>query len=91
MGRKQKDWIERILDDINQKSKLFNPKELLKGNRIEEERFMNDCKYQYIQKHDDARQLYKHKKKLGTDAILDSNPRTKSSAVHLLLYKQMLQ
>ena len=48
MGKKNRDWIERIIEDISMKSKLFNPKEGLKGNRIEEERFMNDCKYQYI-------------------------------------------
>ena len=35
--------------------------------------------------------MFKQKKQLGIDALLDTNPRTKSSAVHLLLYKQMLQ
>lgn len=59
MTRKNKDWISRVIDDIQLKSKIFNPKANMHGNRMEEDRFLNDCRYQYISKHEEARQVYK--------------------------------
>jgi hypothetical protein len=86
-----KDWINRILSDMSLKSKIFNPKLHLKGNRIEEDKFLNECRYQYIQKHENEREAYKAKKAKGLNAFMDENPKVRSSAVHLMLYKKMLK
>lgn len=62
----------------------------MKGNRIEEDKFLNECRYQYIQKHDLEREVYRAKKTKGLKALLDENPQVRSSAVHLMLYKHLL-
>lgn len=49
--KKNKDWITRVIDDIKVNSKLIN-NQSSKHNRIEDDRFMNECRYQYIQKHE---------------------------------------
>ena len=43
----EKDWITRQIDSINLGSKVYYPKKHLKGNKNEEDRFLNDLKYQY--------------------------------------------
>lgn len=72
------------------KPTIFNPKQHMKGNRIEEDKFLNECRYQYIEKHELEREEYRVKKTKGLKALLDENPQVRSSAVHLMLYKHML-
>lgn len=90
MNRKNKDWITRVIDDIKVNSKLVNNNQTAKNNRIEDDRFMNECRYQYIQKHEQERDAFKNVKAKGVQEILNQNPRSKSSAVYLMLYKKML-
>ena len=65
MSRGQKEWVDKIIDGININSKIFNPKLFKKGNRKEEDKFLNDVKYQYIVKNEEAKRKFRFQKEAG--------------------------
>lgn len=52
---------------------------------------MNDCKYQYITKHEEERKKFKAKRAQGFNKEEPDDPRLKKSAAFLMLYKKGLE
>jgi hypothetical protein len=90
MSRGQKEWVDKIIDGININSKIFNPKLFKKGNRKEEDKFLNDVKYQYIVKNEEAKRKFRIQKEAGLNEEINRDPKHRSKAAFLMLYKKGL-
>ena len=79
-----------LIPDIHLNSKLFNPKADMKGNQLEENKFLQDLKYQYVQKHDQDRKIYREKRNIKSVDNDLKKSKHRASAGFLMLYKKSL-
>ena len=79
-----------VIPEINLNSKIFNPKAQLKGNQLEENRFLQDLKYQYVDKLNQDRKIYRDKKKNTNFEEEMKKGKNKASAGFLMMYKKSL-
>ena len=90
-GTKDKDWIGTIIDGIKLNSAIYEPKKAKKGNRLADNQFLDDCKYQYLTKYDEEVKKFKAKRAQGFNMEVPEDPRNKKSAAFLMLYKKGLE
>lgn len=72
--------------DIQLNSKLFNPNR--RKSKVEEANQLRDLKYQYVQKDEDARKVYKAQRQFSSKDTQIKFSKYRDSAAFLMLYKK---
>ncbi|CDW73711.1 UNKNOWN [Stylonychia lemnae] len=83
-----KDRVEFVMPDIQLNSKIFNPNK--KKSKVEESNQLRDLKYQYFQKHEDARKAYRAQRQFSSKDTQIKFSKYRDSASFLLLYRKAL-
>ena len=72
--------------EIHLNSKIFNPNK--KKSKVEEANQLRDLKYQYVQKDEDARKVYKAQRQFSSKDTQIKFSKYRDSAAFLMLYKK---